>query len=150
MSRQKANQNIHPLICHLSYTGAAASIMDKDYLTAAASILSVEARHASYIRSELGESPFPNPFDTPLDFNQGRLNTTLWHCCRHHLIPMNYSIQSCVAVHYRRQQPGQTSFHGLPEIDAVSLTSFEMTGSILTYLQPMHGSLRVTHTTNHS
>jgi len=85
VSRQKPNQNIHPLICHLSYTGAAASIMNKDYLTAAATILGVEARHSAYIRSELGESPFPNPFDTPLDFNQGRLNTTLWHCCRHHL-----------------------------------------------------------------
>lgn len=42
--------------------------MDKDYLTAAGSILTVEARHTSYIRASLGESPFPTPFDTPLDF----------------------------------------------------------------------------------
>lgn len=39
-------------------------------LTAAASILTVEARHSSYIRASLKQSPFPQPFDSPLGFNE--------------------------------------------------------------------------------
>lgn len=52
-----------------AYLGAAAAIADKTYVPIAGSILTVESRHSSYIRAALGESPFPKPFDTPLDFN---------------------------------------------------------------------------------
>ena len=53
-----------------AYLGAAADIMSKTYLTAAGSILTVEARHSSYLRSQLKESPYPQAFDAPLTYNE--------------------------------------------------------------------------------
>lgn len=44
--------------------------MEKLYLTAAGSILTVEARHSSYIRAANKLAPFAQPFDTPLTFNE--------------------------------------------------------------------------------
>ncbi|KAF2736193.1 hypothetical protein EJ04DRAFT_598202 [Polyplosphaeria fusca] len=53
-----------------AYLGAAASIVDDTYLTAAGSILTVESRHSAYLRAAQKQSPFPQPFDVPLDFNE--------------------------------------------------------------------------------
>jgi hypothetical protein len=44
--------------------------MSKTYLTAAGSILTVEARHSSYLRAGLKQAPFAQPFDTPLSINE--------------------------------------------------------------------------------
>ncbi len=53
-----------------AYLGAAADIANPDYLTEAGAILTIEARHSSYLRAALSEVPFPASLDTPLDFEQ--------------------------------------------------------------------------------
>lgn len=53
-----------------AYLGAAMNITNPAYLTAAASILTVESRHNAFVRNQLGQSPFAQPFDVPLDFDE--------------------------------------------------------------------------------
>ena len=50
-----------------AYNGAAPMIKSKEVLTAAGSIVQVEARHAAAIRLQNGADPAPAAFDPPLD-----------------------------------------------------------------------------------
>ncbi|KAG5635842.1 hypothetical protein H0H81_009960 [Sphagnurus paluster] len=53
-----------------AYTGAAQFISNKDYLTAAASVLATEARHASWVASTVnGGSGWSGALDIPLTLN---------------------------------------------------------------------------------
>ncbi|MBL8127130.1 MAG: ferritin-like domain-containing protein [Chloroflexia bacterium] len=49
-----------------AYDGAGQYIDDPDLLTAAGSIVAVEARHASYLNLLNGQLPFPDAFEKPL------------------------------------------------------------------------------------
>jgi rubrerythrin len=49
-----------------AYDGAGQFLENAELLTAAGSIVAVEARHASYLNLLNGEIPFPDAFETPL------------------------------------------------------------------------------------
>jgi hypothetical protein len=49
-----------------AYDGAGQYLADPGLLTAAGSIVAVEARHAAYFNLVTGESPFPAAFETPM------------------------------------------------------------------------------------
>ena len=53
-----------------AYDGAAQFLTDAELLTAAGSIVAVEARHASYLNLLTGELPFPAAFETPLTMDE--------------------------------------------------------------------------------
>lgn len=54
-----------------AYIGAAQFIENKDYLTAAASVLATEARHAAWVSAAVNKGdPWSGPFDVPLDLDQ--------------------------------------------------------------------------------
>ena len=49
-----------------AYDGAGQFIQNADLLTAAGTIVAVEARHAAYLNVVIGENPFPATFETPM------------------------------------------------------------------------------------
>jgi len=53
-----------------AYDGAAQFLTDAELLTAAGSIVAVEARHASYLNLLTGELPFPAAFESPLTMDE--------------------------------------------------------------------------------
>jgi rubrerythrin len=53
-----------------AYDGAAQFLTDPELLTAAGSIVAVEARHASYLNLLTGEIPFPAAFESPLTMDE--------------------------------------------------------------------------------
>jgi len=53
-----------------AYDGAGQFITNPELLTAAGSIVAVEARHASYLNLLTGEIPFPAAFETPLTMDE--------------------------------------------------------------------------------
>ncbi|GJN93558.1 hypothetical protein Rhopal_006615-T1 [Rhodotorula paludigena] len=53
-----------------AYLGAAGDISDPAYLAAAASILTIEARHASYLNEINGATGFPAAYDSGLNYAQ--------------------------------------------------------------------------------
>ena len=53
-----------------AYDGAGQFLTDPDLLTAAGSIVAVEARHASYLNLLTNELPFPAAFETPLTMDE--------------------------------------------------------------------------------
>ena len=53
-----------------AYNGAAPQIQSGDVLTAAGSIVQIEARHAALIRLERGQSPAPDAFDKALEMQE--------------------------------------------------------------------------------
>jgi len=50
-----------------AYDGAISEVSNKRIATGAATIATIEARHAAWLNAVLGKDPFPQAFDSPLD-----------------------------------------------------------------------------------
>ena len=53
-----------------SYINLLSQLQGSAFLNVFSSVLAVEARHSSFIRAALGNSPFPSPYDTPIDLDE--------------------------------------------------------------------------------
>ncbi len=99
-----------------AYIGAAGSIVNKDYLTVAGTILGIEARHASYIRAALGQVPFPNSFETPLDFVSPSLLpiAAFEYCLTGHRSELGLLPRG--PFHLRWHQPSHPTLQSVPRV----------------------------------
>lgn len=64
------NLQVGPYSLQFRYLGAAPLISDAKILSAAASIVTIEARHQTFIRAALNEQPVPQAFDVAISARQ--------------------------------------------------------------------------------
>lgn len=94
-----------------AYAGAAQFIKNPDYLTAAASILPTEARHASWIAAAVNSfSPWSGPFDAPLGLS------SVYHLAAGFIVPgscpstnPSFPVKAFPSLLFDKAVPGSTS-----------------------------------------
>ncbi|KAJ7910956.1 ferritin-like domain-containing protein [Mycena leptocephala] len=94
-----------------AYTGAAQFVNNKDYLTVAASILAVEARHEAWVNSAVKRSSaWDGPFQTPLTLSQVySLAVPLIKSCPASNTPSLPALTAYPALIVTDSQPGKTA-----------------------------------------
>ena len=53
-----------------SYIGLLANLRGSAYLKVFSSVMTVEARHSSFVRAARGLTPFPSPYEVPIDIDE--------------------------------------------------------------------------------